>query len=588
MGVRSCNLSADPQQGHDFVIAVTQRSINAALQQLLGRLDAPVVTMYFIHGFNNEPVPIDYEELTHRMNVPDLFAIPDNTNITTDPVNKLWNAGFAGAIRAKLGLPDVSTDKLPPIITLGSGAQAPAHFNLLCAEFNIVGFGIDHQGGMGRPVWINKAQPTGDNVPWYFSSDILLNAADVARGSISPTDVATCLEKPLDPDHAFGIQDLFMQLDTAILKSAPEIKGIEPGCPVWTLVHSMFLKTYFSQLKTYGGSVLSYRLDTATPAPSTYKPVAILQKCQPYLLSTGNPTQSQKDASTLLYIGSLTNDPKAVPLPFNWVDEDQIERISGVQVVRKDVFLDFLEVQANTAMKDTLSIASQVEMTHSDENFTITYNMNVVQDHPNFDTIFRFNLPNRPDGEGFADVLYTRYETKSSDASTNSSHAVTINGDYTLCIEITIALKDNQIRIRVHATIYIEFDHREIFANYTDLEGKQWYDKTQTTYYTLVMENDGRVLVGRDGPAVESKSNTPEWRTQGLLPTMMGDFGTGLNDLIRMNEERLDSSLQRFAIRLQEVMNGPSGWRFPGSDAFVFNHVGFTDSHDLFAEMSYV
>jgi len=245
MSASQSNLS-DPHYGYDLVVAVTQASINATLKQLLAGLTAPEVTVCYVYDENNNLVPIDYQTLLANAQGSDPFKVPNGANPSSDKdLVNLSNANFAGGVRAMLGLPDAPLANLPPIATLGAGTSAPVLFNLLCAEFQITGF---QYGPRGSTTWINASQPSG-GTPWYFSANVYLNSTTVDPNSpVPPAIQQRIAELQHQVQNAFSIQKLFLDLSTAVLESVPAIVGIPSGWPVWNLITTVFLGSYFAEL----------------------------------------------------------------------------------------------------------------------------------------------------------------------------------------------------------------------------------------------------------------------------------------------------------------------------------------------------
>src|SRR4051794_37642536 len=263
---------SDPRFGYDLVVAVTQASVNATLEQLLAGLEAPEVTLCFVFEDDGEGgdkiVLADYEKVVVEAQGSDPFLVPAGADPATDAgLINLANANFAGAVRARLGLPDLPPTSIPPILTLLDGTNAPARFNLLCADFQVVGL---HYGARGRASWINASQPGGTGSPWYFSATVNLNRGPVDPAAEVPDAVRERISAlQSDPTNAFTVQKLFLDLDTAILESAPVISGIPAGLPVWNLITETFMDSYLTQLRQKGDPVLSYSFSVAAPRPAT-------------------------------------------------------------------------------------------------------------------------------------------------------------------------------------------------------------------------------------------------------------------------------------------------------------------------------
>jgi len=92
--------------GFDYIVAVTQNSINGTLEEYLYKGLPEVVICYgYANATSNTPIPLDYPTLLKATNNTDPFSIPDGTAPSDPRVQALNNANFGFAIKAKLGLP---------------------------------------------------------------------------------------------------------------------------------------------------------------------------------------------------------------------------------------------------------------------------------------------------------------------------------------------------------------------------------------------------------------------------------------------------------------------------------------------------
>lgn len=587
MSVSASDLS-DPHYGFDLVVAVTQASINTTLKQLMAGLNAPEVTLCYVYDDHNNLVPIAFQTLVSDAKGSDPFAVPDGANPATnqDLIN-LAAANFAGAVRARLGLPNVPLANIPPIATLGAGSSAPVLFNLLCAEFQITGF----QYGRGSATWINKSQPSGAGSPWYFSANVQLNSTTINPDSPVPPAVQQRIAQlQHDPTSAFTIQKLFLDLNTAILESSPTIEGIPPGWPVWNLINTVFLGSYFAQLRRNGDPVLNYSFTMVAPRPATLQLGSIARECLP-LMDHGqpisNPTPAQQQATTLVYVGTTsTTPPIPVPFAWNWVEPGDVNEISGVQAVRRDVFFNFLAGLINQQV-GSLCIDTYLEMTHSGEkSFTIRYWVQRSSAPRSFQPVA--TIP-PPDGDGFTTLLTINDNHNAHADETSGLDLNEIWGDYNYTLTGSVAVSQNQIRVQVRAQVYMLFGHREVLVDYTDLPGKNYYDKTLTVVYTLGVGQNGALQV-TETHGVTDQSAPWDFDPKGIL----GKFGfenalkNGLTTAQQSLASSIDSSFTGYVQHMTEVINGYQGWVFPGNDAFTFKNVAFSTGHDLIAHLTYV
>ncbi|MGC2087570.1 MAG: hypothetical protein WA702_29880 [Bradyrhizobium sp.] len=587
MSVSQSNLS-DPHYGYDLVVAVTQASVNATLKQYLAGLSAPEVFICYVYDTNNNLVPIDYKTLVANAGGTDPFSIPNNAKPATDPgLQKLTAANFAGAVKAQIGLPDLPLESLPAIATFGAGSSAPVLFKLLCSEFQITGF---QYGPRGSATWINQSQPTGSGTPWYFSANVFLNDAPVDPNSPVPPAVQQRInELRHSVQNAFTIQKLFLDLSTAILESSPRIEGIPEGWPVWSLISQLFLGAYFGKLQQKGDPVLSYSFTVHAPRPTTLQLGAVSRECSPLLLNgqkINNPSPAQLNATELVYVGTQsTTVPTPVPFAWNWVELGEVNAVSGVQAVRRDVFFNYFSNLINPETA-ALCISTHVEMHHSGENFTISYSSGQSSSPQPFRVISPIG---QPGSDGFTDVLSLSFANNSSDDSTSSTHLVSISGDYNYDMTGRVAVKGNQIRIQIHATVYMEFRHHEVGVGYTDLPGRNYYDKTLTVLYTLGVDQNGALQV-TETHGTQDTSAAWAYDPGGIL----GKFGfenklrDAVTDVENKLAARIDSAFTTYVGQMTATINGYRAWVFPGNDAFTFKNLGFSSGSDLTAQLTYV
>jgi len=587
MAASQSNLS-DPHYGFDLVVAVTQASVNVTLKELLLGLSAPEVTICYVYDQNNNLVPIDYQTLLLRAQGSDPFRVPNGTNPATDKdLVNLANANFAGAVRAKIGLPDVPLANLPPIATFGNGTSAPVLFNLLCAEFAVTGF---QYGPRGSATWVNASQPSGGS-PWYFSSNVYLNSTTINPNSpVPPAIQERIAELQRQVQNAFSIQKLFLDLDTAVLESVPRIVGVPEGWPVWNLITTVFLGSYLAELQKKGDPVLSYSFTLTSPRPTTLELGSVSRECCQLLDASGqpiaNPTPAQKDAATLVYVGTQSATPP-VPVPFawNWMELNDVAAYAGVEAVRRDVFMSYFNGLINPSV-GRLCQDTNVNLTHSGEDFTVRYSSK----QSGSPQVFRPVMPVGAAGaDGFTDVSSLTFTCNSHDDSTSATHAVEIWGDYNYNLKGTVALKSNQIRITVRATVYMSFSHREVFVNYTDLGGANYYDKTLTVVYTLGVDQNGALQVTQANNVADHSAHW-DFSTGGILGLIGADSEVkkGLTSVQQNLGNYLDSAFTGYVGQMTDTINGYKAWVFAGNDAFTFKKVSFSQGLDLIAQLTYV
>ena len=584
MSTSQSNLS-NPKFGYDLVVATTQASINATMKEFLDSVTAPVVIVCYVYGNDDALVQIPYATLKANAKGSDPFGVPNGAdpNSNQDLIN-LNAASFAGAFKAQIGLPDMDPAAIPPIVILGGGTDAPVVFNLLCSQFQIVGFNYGP-----HTTWINQAQPS--NAAWYFTSNVKLNGNTVDPNSPVPPAVQQQIQNMLHTvgAGAFSLQQLFVDLDTAILLSTPSIVGVPEGWPVWIMINADFLGQYFSQCQKTGQPVLGYTFTVTQPDPSTLKLGAMSMECDLLLDSSGNPipnpTSAQQNAATLNYLCTTTKTPPtAVLFPWNWVELGDVGSYSGIQAVRREMFVNYflaiLNLDAAQLCQDTA-----VSLTHSGDTYYVDYSCGPAGAPTTFQSI----TPGAAGSDGFTSMASMSFVHSSHDDSEAADHMTSIHGDFNYTLTGDISFKDNLIRITLQLQVYMKFNHHELGINYDDLPGANYYDKTVTIIYPLTVTSAGQLEAT---PTSSTVDNSAPWNfhAKGILGGLgyESDVQNGLTTFQSNVDSLLDNNLQAYQDQLIRLINNSQSWVFPGGKTFVFNKVGFSDFQDLITHVTYV
>ncbi|AQH05587.1 hypothetical protein A9R05_41940 (plasmid) [Burkholderia sp. KK1] len=586
MTASQSNLS-DPHLGYDIVVATTQASINAALKQYLAGISSPEVIVCYIYDNQNNLVPIPYSDLKDGAKGSDPFAVANGASNDSQDLKNLLDANFAGAFKARIGIPSTPLSNIPPVITLGNGTDAPVLFNLLCAEFQVVGFEyLPH----GKSSWVNQRQTPDD--PWYFTSHVRLNSDIVDHNLPVPSDVQQRISELLHSagDDAFSLQRLFLDLDEAILLSSPSIGGIPSGWPVWALITAQFMPAYFRQLQKTGTPVLGYSFSMTKPDPASLQIGALTHECSVLRDGNGglilNPTPAQQAAATLDYLGTVSKQPPVAALfPWNWVEPDEVSQFAGVMAVRRANFTAYLARVFDTGVGNLCFVP----------NAYVTYDV----DHNRFSARFTFktdfkpatfsDVGNRkPDSDGYTPLLTLDYSKRSHD-SAKLLFVKEVYGTYNYSLSAKVSVKDNHIRLAMHAQVYMKVDHDELGINYTDLGGANYYDKTHVVILQLAVEEHGRLSVSVSPKQIIDASTPWRFDPDGLMG-LFGDLDNirnGITDAEQLIERAIENAVSGYASSIVSAINGYSRWVFPGGRPFVFHDVFFSNNQDLICRVNY-
>lgn len=597
MSAKQSHLSL-PELGYDLVVASTQKSLNAALKRYLDSLNGAPVTACYVYDDNNEPISIPYELLKTKAKGSDPFTIAEDADPKTNQdLLNLAEAGFAGGFRATIGLPDMPLDKLPPVVTLAPGLNAPVTFNLLSSDFRIAGF---NYGPRGSIKWVDAAQSPDD--PWYFTSQIELNRDTIDPNSPVPPEVQRKIQELINSvgEDAFSIERLFLDLDTAILLTAPSINGISAkDWPVWGLLTSIFLDAYLGELRQVGDPVLGYMCTVDTPKAATLPIRAITRECCAVVDSGGqpvvDPTHEQQDAVTLNYLCSVTDKkPVATRIPWNWVEPSELGRFSGVQAVRRDVFIAHLQHVFNELV-DPISFAPAVEWIQKESNGMVRLQIDVpLTKVANFAAV-PIAAPSLTTGTKVLNLDYSK-----------PAHAClwpagigylgdwfSYRMDYKLTGDVTALVIDGTpcIKLRLAASCFEEAQHTEVgIATYDDQPGAKYVDMAVEAIFQISVTADGQLVVSNPIPTVADTSAPWVFYSKGIrgVFTQYESYIVArVKPVHEVIKSTLSASFKSISANLQTILNNSQSWVFPGSRTFVFSDVLFSDHLDFVTHTTY-
>jgi hypothetical protein len=237
MGISQSNLSATPL---DFVVAVSQESVNSTMFQFMAETSFPVLSQCWTQTNGTGPlVPISLSNLmagsaaqggTNGTN-PFMVQSWSNASPVTPDITNIDNSNFACGIQMQIGLPPEMNipggpnsqyaNKLPYLVTLSSTNTNTAIFNLMFAQFTVV---YPDFGRRGLDSYTNMSQPNGTS--WGIQVSVPLSQLAVAAAT-APARVQKALHN-LGAD-AFSIQQLFLDFTNAILTQLPSPSSAWPA-----------------------------------------------------------------------------------------------------------------------------------------------------------------------------------------------------------------------------------------------------------------------------------------------------------------------------------------------------------------------
>ncbi|MBS1830337.1 MAG: hypothetical protein JST93_33855 [Acidobacteria bacterium] len=327
MSITQSNLAPT---GFDYVVAVTQDSINDLLMEYVSG-GLPEAILCYVYDSNNNPTPVDYATFVTQAGGTDPFSIPAGTASTDPRVEAMNNAAFAFAIKAKLGIPsEVSPSTLPPIVQLQPG-QSNVLYTLLFSEFIATSLEF---GPRGSVTWFYDSQ--GDTACWSFSGPVNLNLQSASFDSL-PAAVQAQLKGLGNPD-LFSVQQLYYDLNSATLEQEFQFQNLPSNSALNSFMTSDFVNTYW---KALGGSeVLGYGAEQTSGVPAAGMAVTNLNFFTP--AAVGN----EGAPLTLNYLCAMNNDalPATTNANFgwNWIEPAEVAQYNGAAALNRKAFASYL------------------------------------------------------------------------------------------------------------------------------------------------------------------------------------------------------------------------------------------------------
>lgn len=240
--------------------------------------------------------------------------------------------------------------QLPPILQLGSDASSIT-FRMFCSDLQVVQLDTDGtQDGVvswnvwaqprGRPCYLGVVVDlTNDHLPSQLDSDYFDKYPDVKTRQQTQLGNLS--------DTAFSLQQLLSDLDSAVLQTFPSFENVPLG--VQTVLTQFFVPLWSVSGKKYGLPLLSMvAVPQGKPDVSQIQITSFERYVGPHKDANGNvmqnPTAEQKNMTTMNHLcmtGNLSQPP-AVDFPWNWVGTQDAGSQGGVIAINRQVFFDYL------------------------------------------------------------------------------------------------------------------------------------------------------------------------------------------------------------------------------------------------------
>jgi len=544
--------------GFDYVVAVTQDSINGALEETL-YAGQPEVTLCYAYDESDPPVPvpIDYAALVTAANGTDPFTVPAGTPGHDLRVQNLSDAGFAFAVKAKAGLPPgIPPASLPPIVTLRPG-QSNVTYTVTFAEFAVAEIVYGPRNSVS---WFSQSQPPGTS--WTFTGTVDLDFQDAAFDALKP-EAQTRL-KDIGDEGMFGVKQLLYDLNSSDLLQGFEFDALPANSALNAFMTADFINVYFKNLN--GAELLGNTATQVTGvAPSSlavtdvnfFTPNAVGQAGAPlalnYLCAAG---------------GDALPDTTHAGFGWNWIEPNETLLYDGVAALNRNALARYIGSAPTFPGGGTLlgyvsGNCYRPSVTVSlDSASQVVYSFSATPGHS--PTTVEF-----PTAGG--KLIEYSYRADASDQAG-------LNGDLgrmeiSTSYDMTVSIQNGEIVIVQHLVFWTSVRHLATAA-----EGNV-VDKTITDTYSVAVDDRGQLVVAL-------KSTTPTDNSQHPGVDGFLDFWTNVNeysDTVASWAQTLTSG--HFA---DIPVSFADSFVFPGAATFTFADAAFSENFDLVSHITYV
>jgi hypothetical protein len=553
------------QYRFDFVVAVTQASINATMKAYLAGFKEPEMKICYIVGHDpttSQVVPTEIEfakllELTEGVD-PFTVNIPA-TNPENDPnFQKLIKAKFMTGFKVQMGIPDAADlTKLPNIVGLRADT-ATVEYNLLCSEFTVAAL----QNEWGTYSWLQKSQDP--NKPWLYSATVDLRMAEVPGSAYSklPKDVKDKIKNL--SGSAFSIQQLLFDLSNAGLSSAARIDGIQAGSALETILNRYFVYKYVAKLRDEGSPMLGLAVVPHETDKSSLTLTDLNFSTNPYIDPTGGdvvlpPGEAEQNLACLNYLCAVNKHvlPPPTRFPWNWLEAGDLADHDGVVSVNRNNMRDWLEPSLKAvAKKHCLKPTAWAQ--HHDGNLLKLYVKIFFGPEEQEPVIER--------KEEGPTVLTLSFSGAASDD--DSAGSIKLEYKYTLNVDFV------GTNIVITQNVWVWYKAEAMSSSNQDVV----VDDLQTDTYPIAVSN-GELIVG------ESKKQHLEHRAH---PQDRNGFIGAFTGLNRITDDIKDQLQELTSIQLETIpVSAMQGFVFPGGNTFVFKNAAFSEHQDLLAFIKY-
>lgn len=583
---KSCQASNLKKYGYDMVVATTQKSINATLKNYLYRIKSTPCTQYY--GVDNTEIKAsEIENVTGGI---DLFRITDPEEETQKKaIQAAFDLGVGCAFRATLGISEtLPPDKAGQIIELmksDSSSSANVIYYAFFKSFEIIELEYDRkQKGAVLKHYIQE-----DSNPWTFKFTVRLDFSGEQFENL-PEDIKKYLKainnitNEIDPNILFSIQQLYLDLNSTVLQSKPEIVSVMDK-NTKLLLEGIFKEVYFEQLEKSQGTILGYTIGIkpgAATQEALIKPTDFNFYISPYYDASGNVDVTKKDYYTLNYL-VMSNDK---PLPkttggfnWNWVEaaaEGDTEAHGCMSISEEDI-VELLKQKFDPVLK-CLILEPYADVDCGYVKIRYSFGLHQSYDSEELSkAVF-----SKADEVG--EILKFSYESSAYDEDNNYIPPLAWGwGDIKIKynVDAKINIQGNEITCTVNIVVY----------NHLNLEGGvsegNVCSKTLTTHITLRTDSNGQMIF-ESGP-MKVQDNKTDFDVSGWSEFIsLGQIDDCIDTLKDMCKSAVDRACDAYDSNMKYILRNSTNWVFPGSQVFTFSNPTFSNYDDLTVQLVYI
>jgi hypothetical protein len=582
MSLQQSNLAAS---GYDVVIATTQDSVNANIQDYMrdagnkfGKISSYVYSANYYAPLESSINPVtvtDQATFKTRANGTDpLTAIKTNWNnnmpMTTDITN-LQNAHFIYAFSAQPGIPayyntpdeNNNVPLLPQLFEIDTNNQS-ALITLLFKSFSYVRGGFDESK---QALTVLNAKTMGNTEAWSitFRVPFASNTAQILTDAVQK-------QASIQPSP-FTVQQLMLDFSKAQFVTCTD--GIDLGFSWKEIADNISLKginpVLGYSLTPSGGSnnplppaILDlYEFSTT----SDVKVTSLELESNAFVDGNGNfiqtPSSDQHKLATLNYICAANNHPlkPVAPLKWNWLDDINEEgSYNGAIAVSRHMIAKFLSTQllpgvgancyqpyvkANTV--DVISVDFPDPVLTPGQSPVITY-------YPTGSTLFEL-----------------KYDQSSSD----TAGVLGCNGTISLesSFDLAVSYSGDKLTIVQHLVMTLNVSVHGTYSGPVNV-----VDKMITDVYNITVDPNGNLQFSApqstpvDNSSTGNTNSFTNWSW--MVNQDTSEFAKAAQALVGSSLKDIQlASLKQFV--------------FPAGEAFSIKDATFADSGDLVGHITY-